>query len=106
MNRTILIHLLLLVDANYLTLHGLAIQLPVVINLHGLFSVIPVYKHHLGMARVDHLKRNIENTVLCYCYYLYLCLLQCSNIAKELLYVLLGDAGLQVLDDHLGPLQR
>ena len=46
----------LLVDAHYLTLHRLAIQLSVVIYLHGLLSVIPVNKHHLGVARVDQLK--------------------------------------------------
>ena len=48
----------LLVDAHYLTLHRLAIKLSVVIYLHGLLGVIPVNKDHLGVARVDQLKKD------------------------------------------------
>ena len=96
----------LLVDAHYLTLHGLAIQLSVVIYLHGLLGVIPVYKHHFSMTRVDQLKRGMKNVHKIIVSTSYLCFFQGPNVAKELLDVLHGDAGLQVLDDHLGPLQR
>ena len=46
----------LLVGAHNLTLHRLPIQLSVMIDLHGLLGIRSVHKHHLSMARLNHLK--------------------------------------------------
>ena len=73
------------------------------VDLHGPLGVASVDKHHLCVAGIDHLRVSVKK-LLFVTFTPHLGFLQRPDVAEELLDVLLGDAGLQVLYDTLRPL--